>query len=384
MANGLAVGGFFQGLGEGYDAQTRSEAIRKREEREEKESKVRIENAELDLKTKKDTIAAKEDFKKSLAALEQERAGGVTGEVVDQMSGQSLGNQTYFGDPTSAQTRLSQNGLQFRPETVKPTAPMGEATYTMRLMSLMNTYRMKTGEAKPEDLIKMAQFSKQLDYEGVQDAANYAFMNPNDTAGIAERFGKQGKMKIDPNMTFEVVQDPNMPGRRNLLGYVPGKDGKPQLAFDFNMIASTYVSAEARADIDAKYNVASAQIGAEKSNVATREKGATERVEIQERGANQRSADKNRNDREIANSKLYQERYGELYKMYTTQVNGIYKNAIAGLETDQRNALTSRVLSRAERLMTEQGKMPGAALDEAMRFTFQEAGIPLTLNQDKK
>ena len=359
MANGIAVGGFMtgltQGLTQGYNIASSAE----KDKREAEMFKLEKDRKTLELEEARKEQAYKAELADNLKKLMTNSKGGaVGGEAVDEF-GVSLGRVQY-ADPVTAQA----SGLSFKQGTTVEAKPMDQVELTDKLVDTMMTTGYKYGKVSLEQITQAHKFRKEMEKEGVGDAVR-TWLSTGDKAETAKIFNKGGKFKMDPSkVDIATEPDPSGMGPANVVVYSITPDGKRGAKlFDFQEYRFAGISDDAYS-----------KIVADSKSTRFKEDQATKRVGIQETNANLRNAEKVRADRDIASNKAMREQYGELYKMYNTQVTGIYKDTFAAMDADKRNLIAARTLQRAERLMG-QGRLPGAALDEAMQFTFREEGI---------
>lgn len=359
MANGIAVGGFASGLAQGLNQGFTMASAAERDKREAEMFKLEQERKTLELEEAKKEQAYKAELAENMKNLMLNAKGGtVGGEAVDEF-GTNLGVVKY-ADPATAKA----SGLSFKQGTTVEAKPMDQVELTDKIVDTMMTTGFRHGKVSLEQITQAHKFRKEMEKEGVGDAVR-TWLATGDKDATAKQFNKGGKFKMDPSkVDIATEPDPSGMGPANVVVYSVTPDGKRGAKlFDFQEYRFAGISDDAYAKIvsDAK-------------STNFKENQATKRVGIQEENANKRNSDKIASDRRIAQDKAMRDQYGELYKMYNTQVTGIYKDTFASMDADKRNLIAARTLQRAERLVG-QGRMPGAALDEAMQFTFREEGI---------
>jgi hypothetical protein len=371
MAIGLVgIGGFAEGLTDGYSKGTALRLAQQRDEREAKafETDQKMKQAQLDEIERKKSY--NDQVARGMAELEARLSGGTVGGVAVDEFGQEIGKLQY-----SSPAEAKASGLSFKEGTKIEKAPE-QLTQTQidRLRAdVFQKARIDNKLYDEDSFLKNRQLNKELKKEGVFEAFEL-FDQTGDSDKAIEAFNKNGGRTLPKGSFMRKEVDPDTGFTTNVV-YAPGADGKPQrLTSSFEM--QLLYTPEKLLD----YGIA---MGKEKFVQGK----ATERVNIQEGGLDRRAKDKNQTDREIsanknqtdrdiAGNKAMQERYGELYKMYNNQVNGIYKDTFASMNAQQQVQTQTLVLQRAERLMTEQRMLPGAALDEAMRFTLSRQPQP--------
>lgn len=220
MGIGIGLGAFAQGLGEGYDAGTR-------------------------------TAMAQQKWKLEKPKLEAEAADAERKKVFNQYMSEGL---------QKLQAEAAGGEIQNEDGTVTQRPPMNEVQRIAKMAEITNESMFKAGIIDFDRITKARELSKMVESEGLMEATQYALMNPNDQAGIKQRFNSQGKIKIGDDVTLAVETGDS--GRPTVVGYrdVGGRQVK---VFDTFELMMPYISKEKFAEIKATQANTEAKIKSE-------------------------------------------------------------------------------------------------------------------------
>lgn len=340
-----ALGGFGQGMANGLQtgmAMGRSarEAERFALERPRLEAEAQKAEAE---------VAYQKDFKEGMNALMQEAKGG---EFTD-----ADGNTV-----------------------TKP--PMDSLDLTTKTAELMKTTMFKHGLLDFKKMKEAADFTKDMEAEGVMDAMRYALANPNDQQGIKDIFNKKGKMKLGDDITIGVENGMFGP---TVVGYKTGADGKQIKAFDGTEILMPFLSKETFA-----------QIKAQERQTAVKEAGDTTRANIQANAtlgaagthaaATRYSADKHLEGTlgaaEIRNRSADARGLvtpADQYKAYNSSFenmsSSLFRNPLPGVKPYETAALLADARALGMEYVNKTNMPPSEAASRAIREVFGKAGL---------
>lgn len=221
MANGIAVGGFAQGLSQGLNQGVGLVSQLDKNRREEEMFKLQKEKGELELAEMKKNQEYQAELAAAYKALIAQRQGGtVGGEAVDEF-GTPIGKVQY-SDPAAAKA----SGLQFKQGTTVEAKPMDDVEFTGRMADAFMTTGYKYGKVNLEQIEKANEFNKKMDTEGLNTAVR-TWLTTRDKDATVKEFNRRGKMKLDPNsVDIETVQDPTGMTPANVIVYELGPDGK--------------------------------------------------------------------------------------------------------------------------------------------------------------
>lgn len=225
----VGIGGFAEGLSEGYERgirQNREEAKAKREAQE-FELNQRIKKAQVDEIERK--AAMQEQIKRDLQALNSNAQGGVTGGTgVDEFGTEIPGLQ--YNNPAEAKA----SGLKFKEGTAVEAKPMNEWAYNRAYMDVFKKARIDNGLMDEDSWMKSMEITKKLKKEGVDDAFQ-TFLTTGDSNAAVQTFNdaKGGKFKAPAGTFMKREVDPKT-GLVDVGIYIPGADGKPQLYTTMN------------------------------------------------------------------------------------------------------------------------------------------------------
>jgi hypothetical protein len=123
--------------------------------------------------------------------------------------------------------------------------PMTEPEYNYERHKILIGAYIKAGKLTPADEKVFQDIGRTTKFESFREAAKYAYANPGDVKGIQKRLKKSG-VELPEGMQFQLVPlDPNDPqGERDLVGFVPGPDGKPVRQFSFHETVPLFAAAD--------------------------------------------------------------------------------------------------------------------------------------------
>jgi len=227
MASGLAIGGFFSGLGDGYDAQSKLELSKKRDSREQQMFELDKKTKELQLEEVERKRAMQEQIKADMQALSMNASGGVVGGEASDEFGTKIGGLKY-SNPAEAKA----SGLSFAPGTTTEAPAMNEFQKNRATFEIFKKARIDHGFMDEESWTKSMQMTKNLKKEGIDDAFS-TFLTTGDSEGALKIFNQAGGMKAPKGSFLKREVDPQT-GLVDVGIYIPSKDGTPQLYTTMN------------------------------------------------------------------------------------------------------------------------------------------------------
>lgn len=253
MSRGL--GGFFEGLSEGYVTGSKLKAMREQDAREAR--RVAIEEEGLKLRQSENERQGKE----STQRLE---LGGF-------QVGKAKRDQEAEERSIASQKQLSQDSQQFLAwkngqapapdwinlvldvpkETRKAVgnqqpAPLDPSQFTesqirMAMQRIQQKVMIDNKLFTPEMFEKQVEFSKMLEKEGIMEAFRYLEQNPNDSEGAMKIFQKNGQFKNVPKGTFLKFEVDPETQVSDIVVYTPGDNGKPMPYTSRNKLMMAYM-----------------------------------------------------------------------------------------------------------------------------------------------
>ena len=335
--SGAGIGAFFGGLGEGYDAQSRINAMQARNQREAEAHGIAMQNAKLELGEKQKEIAYKDDLSKNMTAL-AEQAKPV--EVTDPATGQV--SMRPGMDPLMLQQKAA--------DTLKEVA-------------------FKYGKVDLNMLNQSMEFGKKIKGEGAMEAMRYAMTNIQDQEGIRKIFNEKGDVKLGKDIQIGLEQ--GMFGT-TVVGYRVDAKGQKQQVFDgFRDIIMPSMSTETYAKIMADFKT----------------------TEMKEQGANYRSDSGNRTQlgvaginkasaRELKMAELdradKKEAISQLAAMGNSNTQSALRNPIGGMSPERTFKLQSEINAVARDVMDNNSNYknnPQLAEAYARDFVYNKYGV---------
>lgn len=358
MAIGLSgIGGFAEGLTEGYSKGTALRLAQQRESREAQafEADQKMKQAQLDELERKKSY--NDQVARGMAEIDARlRGGAVSGVVVDEF-GQELGPMQY-SSPEQAKVA----GLSFKEGTRIDKAPE-QLTQTQvdRLRAdVFQKARIDNKLYDEDTFIKNRQLNKELKKEGVFEAFELFDQTGNSDKAI-EMFNKNGDRKL-PKGSFMVKEtDPDTGFPTNVV-YAPGKDGKPQkITSSFEM--QLLYTPEKMLD----YGIAMKK---EKFVQGS----ATERVNIQEAGQDRRNERTLANAREIKRAEIRADENKTLATTLNNRYTAIFRNPVSQMEADRNKRIESEVGMLSRQLM-DAGMNMQTAINTAEERVFKRYNV---------
>lgn len=361
------LGSFLSGAVQGYDQGLEQARKNKEEKRREEEMGLRRQKAELDKKAAEQQqvltqaqIDAQErerayqaDLKEQLANLTKQKEGFVSGEVIDEMTGQSMGNMTFgAGQAPTA-------GLRFREGTVAEQKPMNELDYQFRVSDTLKAVAARHGKLDLKMLEESQKFGKRLRSEGALEAMQY-FYSTGDEAGTKEMFNKKGNIKLGDDVRIGLKDGLFGP---TMYGYKVGKDGKPQEVFDgFRDLILPSMSPEAYTAFVANSKIKEVQ-----------EKGDTFRAGLGAQATRDAAVARGRSggddDKLPPEVRAFNERMNKEFE-------SVFKMSGASLNPE-RETFVRGEMSRVGRSLIDRGMNANEAYSTAMKEVFTKYGIPM-------
>jgi hypothetical protein len=220
--------------------------------------------------------------------------------------------------------------------TTKP--PLDPITMELRASDAMKQSMFKAGINDIKRLKEAREYSKMIEEEGVMDAMQYALKNPNDQAGIRERFNANGKIKLGEDVTIGIEQGDFGP---KVVGYKVGADGKQVKAFDGSDLLKPYVSAQTLAQIEAQKDITSVKERGDDRRTALTTGATIEAARLRETAADKRQrAMDDRQDKRDQNAFDRQSR-AEAAKQLRDDIQSIQTGVTADIGAALRNSMNS-------------------------------------------
>lgn len=227
MANGIAVGGFAQGLSQGLTQGVNlvSQIDKNKREQEAFEMDKKIKQNQIDEMERKAAMQAQ--IKADLQALNTNAAGGVTGGQATDEFGTAIGGLQY-----SSPAQAKASGLSFAAGTTTEAPPMNEFQKNRAVFDIFKKARIDHNFMDEETWKKSMEMTRKLKKEGIEDAFEN-FLLTGDSDKAISQFNESGTIRAPKGSFLKREVDPNT-GLVDVGIYVPGKDGKPQLLTTMN------------------------------------------------------------------------------------------------------------------------------------------------------
>lgn len=217
----IGIGGFAEGLSEGYERGIKNN-------REEARAKREAEAFELDQKIKKNQVdeverkrAMQDQIKRDLQGLTANAAGGtVGGTAVDEFGTEIPGLQ--YSNPAEAKA----SGLKFKEGTAIEAPAMTDFNKNRATFEIMKKARIDHGFMDEESWVRSMEMTKKLKKEGIDDAFQ-TFLTTGNSEAALKIFNESGGMKAPKGSFLKREVDPQT-GLVDVGIYIPGKDGAPQ------------------------------------------------------------------------------------------------------------------------------------------------------------
>ena len=358
MAIGLSgIGGFAEGLTEGYSKGTALRLAQQRDEREAKafEMDQKMKQAQVDEMERKK--AYNDQVARGMAELDARLSGGTIGGVAVDEFGQELGPMQY-ANPAAAKA----SGLSFKEGTKIEKAPeqLTQTQIDRMRADVFQKARIDNKLYDEDAFLKNRQLNKELKKEGVFEAFEL-FDQTGDSDKAIELFNKNGNRKL-PKGSFMVKETDVETGFPTNVVYAPGKDGKPQkITSSFEM--QLLYTPEKMLD----YGIA-----------MTKEKftqgKATERVNIQEAGQDRRNERTLANAREIKRAEIRADENKTLATTLNNRYTAIFRNPTSQMEADRNKRIESEVGMLTRQLM-DAGMNMQTAINAAEERVFKRYNV---------
>jgi hypothetical protein len=394
----MGIGGFFGGFAEGYQSGSKIKREREKAKREEEEFGIRKEGMLLDLAARKREEAFQNDMRESLSPIYRDFFQSSAPESAQQPPAQeparsavqvmpvNMGNvevspignangiareprQTF---PPEMETDLKIAEPSSGPPIPAPVAAPGQAQpvqqaqqprrlnlreLTERFADTSLMIGFKHGKVTLAQLKEARDLRRDMDKEGVTEAID-TWLTTRDKYKTAEVFNTLGKFKFDPEtMDIQTVEDPNGVLPANVIVTRPGKDGKPEVVFDYAATRLAGISDEAYTQLTQQGKVA-----------LLKEEGDTKRTRMNNETTLKAAAmkDNTRQNPEVS----------ALEKLMNTELEGILKSPQLALGSEEQRIIRADIFSRA-RERVEGGENAQRAYSMAMREIFKAYGKPL-------
>lgn len=330
MASGIAIGGFAEGLTDGYKSGTALRLAQQKEDRDAKAFELQQESAKLDLESKRRDADYQKDLQERMAALNAELKGGTVGGEVEDEFGTKLGKM-QFATPGEADQTMKAQGLRFAQGTAIEKKALDPIDYQLRAADVLKETAAKYGKIDLKMLKESRDFGRQVAAEGAIDAMKYYMANPNDAEGAKAMFNKNGKVKMGDDVQLGMKDGMFGP---TVFGYKVGPKGEKIEVFDgFRDIILPSMSPEAYASTMANFKT----------------------TEVKETGDNVRLGAKLASDENIAarkdrtdRAKLTREANKELNDIVKTRFTSIFRNPLDNAESARQKKIEGAVARRAE------------------------------------
>lgn len=353
MSRGL--GAFAKGLAEGYVTGAKIKSQREKDEREKEmfglqkqQTELQMQNAQIDLDRKRAEDEYQKDLRSSLAQIEQEARGRVTGEAIDEMSGQSLGQMTV------APGQAPGSGLRFREGTVVEQKPLSPVDYQFRVADTLKQVAARHGKIDLNLLEQSRKFGQKVKAEGAVEAMKY-YMGTQDAEGARKMFNEKGGIKLGDDVQLGLK--PGLFGP-TMYGYKVDKDGKQIEVFDgFRDIILPSMSPEAYATTMASF-----------AQIEAKEKGDTFRTGMTAQATRDAAAAKE-------GQKLSPE-VSAFNERMNKEFEAVFKGAGTALNPQQETFIRSEMSSLGRGLI-DRGMNSNDAYATALREVFTKYGISM-------
>jgi len=351
MASGMAIGGLAQGLAQGLNQGFAIGRMAQEREKFELERPILQANAE---KAKQET-AFQQDYAERLKELYAEAKGGE---------------------------------IQNEDGTVTTKAPMDPVQMELRASDAMKQSMLKAGLIDFKRLKEARDYSKMIEEEGTIDALQYALKNPNDQAGIREKFNAVGKIKLGEDVTIGIEQGEFGP---KVVGYRSGEGGKQVKAFDQSDLLRPYLSASTMAQLDNQKEITAVkERGDNARNAASnatqlqlgnmRERAADKRLEYQENAQNQRLRAQEERDDAKARAEYARKNQDAVATIANTNVTGALRNLTAKEDQNLVIKIHREAAALAERMVADPADSYYGKPQSAFNAAFGDVAAKYKLN----
>lgn len=367
MAIGLgAIGGFAEGLTEGYKGGTALRLAQQKDERDAKAFELQQESGKIDLENKKRDQAYQQELSERMAALNAQLKGGVVGGEAEDEFGTAIGKVQY-GSAAEAQQAMQAQGLRFKEGTAIEQKPMDAIDFQLKAADTLKEVAAKYGKVDLKMLKESRDFGRQIQAEGAIDALKYAMTNPSDQEGIRQMFNSKGKIKLGDDVQIGIKDGMFGP---TVFGFKLGPKGEKIEVFDgFRDIILPSMSTEAFASTMANFKT----------------------TEVKEKGENVRLGAKLASDEGIAagknkidKAKLDQESTKALNDVMKNRFSGIFRNPIDNAEASRQKKIESAIGARAEQYLATGRVGVQQAIDLAQADVFRDYKVDTSELAPKK
>lgn len=367
MGIGLgAIGGFAEGLTEGYKGGTALRLAQQKDERDAKAFELQQESARLDLENKKRDAEYQNELKERMAALNAELKGGVVGGEAEDEFGTAIGKVQY-GSAAEAQQAMQAQGLRFKEGTVIEKKAMDPIDFQLRAADTLKEVAAKYGKVDLKMLKESRDFGRQVQSEGAIDAMKYFMTNPNDQDGAKAMFNKNGKVKLGDDVQLGMKDGMFGP---TVFGYKLGPKGEKIEVFDgFRDIILPSMSPEAYASTMASFK-----------GTEVKEKGENVRLGAKLASDENIAAGKNKIDR----AKLDQENTKALNDVMKNRFSGIFRNPIDNAEASRQKTIEAAIGQRAEQYLATGKVGVQEAVNRAQADVFRDYKVDTSELAPKK
>lgn len=367
MAIGLgAIGGFAEGLTDGYKGGTALRLAQQKDERDAKAFELQQESGRIDLENKKRDQAYQQELSEKMAALNAQLKGGVVGGEAEDEFGTAIGKVQY-GSAAEAEQAMKAQGLRFKEGTAIATPAMDPIDFQMRAADVLKETAAKYGKVDLKMLKESRDFGRQVQAEGAIDAMKYFHANPSDQEGAKAMFNKNGKIKLGDDVQLGMKDGMFGP---TVFGYKLGPKGEKIEVFDgFRDIILPSMSPEAYASTMANFKV----------------------TEVKDKGENVRLGAKLDSDERIAagrnkieTAKLNQESTKALNDVMKNRFSGIFRNPIDNAEAARQKTIEAAIGQRAEQYLATGKVGVQEAVNRAQADVFRDFKVDTSELAPKK
>lgn len=326
----VGIGGFAQGLSDGYERGIKQNRDNSRELREQQAFELSQKSAQLDLDNKQRDADYQKEVQERMARLGEELRGGTVGGEVEDEFGTKLGKM-QFATPGEADQTMKAQGLRFAQGTAIEKKALDPIDYQLRAADVLKETAAKYGKIDLKMLKESREFGRQVAAEGAIDAMKYYMANPNDAEGAKAMFNKNGKVKMGDDVQLGMKDGMFGP---TVFGYKVGPKGEKIEVFDgFRDIILPSMSPEAYASAMANFKT----------------------TEVKEKNENVRLGAKLASDENIAarkdktdRAKLNKDANKELNDIVKTRFTSIFRNPLDNAESARQKKIEGAVARRAE------------------------------------
>lgn len=370
------IGAFAEGLSEGFDKGQKQAIANQKEARD--QELFGLQKAALERQEREAALEeqVKNETAEKIRSIREKTGGGFEGEVFDE-NGQSLGVKTIYGDQQYVNDMLASQGYSFKPESVKQVAAADPYQTKREIATALIDAAYRTKKIDLKTLDEQESMFKKWDQEGVFKALDY-FRKTGDRDGMMKIFDGMGKEKSDQfkDIEFRVEKD-ELTGTPTVIGYRPGKDGKPMKVFDeFQDVVMASVSPDQRATLLNNNR-----------NVALKEYGDTYRTERTIGSQERISNSKLKNETALKMREWERDDRKFIQSATTSDITSALRNPLDAADRSRTVLVEREIGATAEQLQRqfpEYRDNPSKALSDARAAVYKKYKIDTTSILDQK